>query len=252
MKLTYRDRIILLVLIAAVILIGGFFGLIKPRYNDIKENKQALTAAEEEWNGLDAKIQQIPGMKDKITEIYNASTKLSDDFQKEYKETEDLDKYMQKIVDECKLKISNLEVGAAGDTTLEYYYYTPVIPTTAIFDLADINGNYAKEVNKKLEESNALSQRTAENLLMQQYGISFKSTQENLWKFMDEIDKEKSMVIESVNIADTDFGVNPETGELIEGVETQTDSTGKTVGVSQVTLIVDIYSVYELDKPVLE
>ena len=70
---------------------------------------------------------------------------------------------------------------------------------------------------------------------------------------MDEINKlDKSIVIESVSIADTDFGTNPETKQLLEEAETQKDSTGKDVGVSQATIIVNIYSVYELDEPVLE
>ena len=52
MKLNYRDRVILLAVIAIVVLLGGFFGLIKPKFNDIKENK-AFYPSEETFNHLE-------------------------------------------------------------------------------------------------------------------------------------------------------------------------------------------------------
>lgn len=253
MKLTYRDRVILLVVIALVILVGGFALLIKPRYDDIQKNKKTLDTVQAEWDGYDAKIQEIPQLRDKITEVYNDSKALSDDFYTEYMQPHELDQFMQEIVDKCNLRIAGLEVGTASNASFEYYYHTPTIPAVAIFDLADINGEYSLELAKTLEESAVISARNVEEVLVQQYGISFKSTKENLYKFMEEINKlDKSIVIQSVNITDTNYGTNPVTGELLPTAETQKDSTGKDVGVSAATIVVNVYSVYELDEPVLE
>ena len=48
MKLNYRDKVILAVVLALIVLIGGFFGLIKPKSNEIKENKATLAARQAE------------------------------------------------------------------------------------------------------------------------------------------------------------------------------------------------------------
>jgi hypothetical protein len=253
MKLNYRDRIILLVVVSIVILLAGFFGLIKPRYADIKDNNVKLDQVKAEWDGLDAKIQQIPTMQENIKQLYNDSKQYSDTFITNGSTPsftpEALDQFMQETIDSCNLQITNLEVSSASSTTLGYYYYTPSIPTSAMLDLADLNGEYTKEINAKLEESNAISQRTAEDVLSQQYGIRFTASKNDLWTFMDTIDQlDKSILIESVNISDTDFGYDADTGKLKS--DAKTNKSGE--GVSEVTIVVNIYSTYELDEPVLD
>lgn len=267
MKLNYRDRVILLIVIAVVILAGGFFGLIKPRYGDITENKALLDEVQAEWDGLDAKIQQIPTLQDSIKQIKASADDISKNFftVKDYTDKDgnpimkdgdligfmkpyQLDQYMQQMFDKHNLKVLSMEAGEISDTTLSYYYYTPVVPTTAILDLADINGNYSAEINSKFEESNAISQRIPESLFVQQYGVNVKATKDDLKEFMKEIKNyEKAIRIDSISIADTNFGNDPETGKPVAGAET---IDGK--GISQVTMVLNLYSVYELDEPVLE
>ncbi len=258
MKLNYRDRVILLIVIAVVILVGGFVGLIKPRYSDITENKARRDEVQEEWDGLDAKIQQIPTLRESIKQ-----TKASaDDLAKNFYSGEDLvngeligfmkpyqlDQYMQSIVDESKIKVVSMEAGEIADTTLNYYYYTPVVPTTAILDLADLNGNYSTEIKEKFKESDAISQRVPGNLFCQQYGINVKATKENLRSFMTKINEmDKAIRIDSISIADINFGTDPETGKPVAGAETIDGE-----GISQVTMVLNLYSVYKLDEPVLE
>ena len=123
--------------------------------------------------------------------------------------------------------------------------------------LADLNGNYTAEINKKLEESNAISERVPESLFVQQYGISVKATKDDLWAFMKTIsEKNKAIRIDSISIADTNFGYDPETGKLATGAETMKnkngENAGKDSGISQATIVLNLYSVYELDEPVLE
>lgn len=260
MKLNYRDRIILLVLIGVVILIAGFFGLIKPKYKDIKSNTDQRDTVQAEWDGLDEKIQQIPELEKDIKAIKADADKLSANFYtgndiaegtlSGFIEPYQVDKFMQEVIDKSNVKIMNLEVGKLSDAQLSYYCYTPVVPVTAILDLADLNNNYSMEILKKMAESTALALRPKENLYVQQYGVNVKATKENLWKFMEEINNlNKSINIESVQIMDTDFGVDFETGKMKENVETQKDSSGKDVGVTTATIVINIYSVYNLDEP---
>jgi len=258
MKLNYRDRVILLIVIAVVILVGGFVGLIKPRYNDITDNKAHRDEVQEEWDGLDAKIQQIPELKESIKQTKASADDLSKNFYSGeelangeligFMKPYQLDQYMQSIVDESKIKVISMEAGEITDSTLNYYYYTPVVPTTAILDLADLNGNYSAEISEKFKESDAIALRIPGNLFVQQYGINVKATKENLRSFMTKINEmDKAIRIDSISISDINFGTDPETGKAVAGAETIDGE-----GISQVTMVLNLYSVYELDEPVLE
>ena len=122
MKLNYRDRVILLIIIALVILLGGFFGLIKPRYNDIKENKSTRDTVQAEWDGLDAKIQQIPVLRenikttkadaDKISELFYTGKDIADGNLISFMQPYQLDQYMQEIMDTANLKVMSMEAGS--------------------------------------------------------------------------------------------------------------------------------------------
>ena len=94
MKLNYRDRIIAMVLIAIVILIGGFFGLIRPKSKDITESQAARTQKQEEWDALDQKIKQNPILEKAIMNTYEDSQKLVADFPAEQDFAYQLDQYM--------------------------------------------------------------------------------------------------------------------------------------------------------------
>ena len=102
MKLNYRDKIILGVLLAFVIMLAGFFLLIKPKYTDIKDHKASLEKVQQEKKEVDDKIAEIKPLKEKIKSTYDATMKLTDDFV-EYNDiynASKLDQYMQHFAEE--------------------------------------------------------------------------------------------------------------------------------------------------------
>ena len=59
MKLNYRDKVILGILLAVVILIGGFVGLVKPKSQDIETDQAELDTKQTERDEVQGKLDQI-------------------------------------------------------------------------------------------------------------------------------------------------------------------------------------------------
>lgn len=248
MKLNYRDKVILLAFLSVLVVVAAIFGLIRPKANKIEEDEAALAKVEKEWQEADSKIQAIPGLQDVINKSYDDSKKLSDDFidRTLIDEPYEFDKYMQEYVDKCNgdgkiFEAQSVELGSQSTTAIDYYYFTPGVLTSTMFDAADINGNYQAEIDEQLAKSNALSQRTKETIVKTQYGISVNANKEGIWEFLKTInDMKTSIIIDSVSISDYSFGEDSATPE------TPSDGT------SQATFVVSLYSVFPMDKPVVD
>lgn len=244
MKLNYRDSMILVSVLAVAIVLIGFFTLIKPKMEEIKTDNATLATTQQTWDGVAAKIDEIPGLQEAIQQGYKDSLELSGDFidRTTIDETYKLDQLMQPYIDEFQLEAKVVDLSETTTSALPYYYFKPDVITTSMFDAADVNGNYRAEIEKLQEESVALSQRNAETVMVTRYGFMAKGTKENIWKFMDKINSlGTTILIDSVNIADYTFGeAAREAGEI------DVDNT------SEVTFVISLYSAVDMDEPVVE
>ena len=244
MKLNYRDKMILVCLAAVLVLVCVGFLLIKPKYQEIQDNNETLKTTQETWNGIKAKIDQIDPLKDEIKTTYKSSSELADDFADVtlVDTPEELDEYFQKTADDCKIEIKSVDLSSPATADLGYYFFTPSTLSSSMLDAADINGSYAEETAKLLEESKALSERTKETVIRTQYGISGKAKKEDVWKFMESIKKfDTTMLINSVNISDYSFGE-----------DAKAKDPSKADDKSDVSFVISIYSVFPMDEPNVE
>lgn len=250
MKFSYRDKMILIGLATAVIVLLGVFLGIKPTIKNIKDDKAELKKVEEEWTEKKAKIDKIPGLQEDINTTYEASKKLSEEFISrdvfgaEYTNdgsTFKVDKFLQEHLDECNIEVRTLDIGAPNIAEIGYYYNTPSVLTSSMLDAADVNGNYSEQIDDIKAESNSLSQRSREPVIRTQYGVSAKATKEDIWKFMDKIKSlDTTILIDTVTIADFTFG------EDLEQVDPEDRDK------SDVSFVISAYSVFPMDKPVVE
>lgn len=244
MKLNYRDSMILIGVLSVAILLAGFFLFVKPKIQEIKDDNATLETVEAEWQGIEAKINEIGPLQDAIKQAYTDATALASDFVDEnlVNQTFELDQFMQPYVDECNLEASVVDLADTSTQTLAYYYFTPSVLTSSMFDAADVNGAFAAEIADAQAESNALSQRTAETVMCTKYGVSAKGTRENIWAFMEKINSlDTTILIDSVSITDYTFGEK----EREAGIADVDDT-------SEVTFVVSIYSVFDMDEPIVE
>lgn len=66
LKLSYRDKVIFIVVMVILVLVAGFFLLIKPKFADVESAKSTLELKQQEKADIDAKIDTLPGIIDSL------------------------------------------------------------------------------------------------------------------------------------------------------------------------------------------
>jgi hypothetical protein len=258
MKLNYRDKIILGVLLAFVILLGGFFLLIKPKYTSIQDNKEKLVKVEKERDEVDAKIAEIPGLQDEIKSTYEATKKLTNDFvaYNDIYNARKVDQYMQHFAEDSEVKITTLTASDISEATLDYYFFTPTFIGADQLKGADLNGDRQAANTKLSEESDSLKARTKERVLNASYIINVTGTKEGVYNYLKAIEEQdKTIIINSVTI--NGVFINPEAIEKQAkalSLEISEDQRKQLEDDAEATaqLNISLYSVFDLSEPNVE
>ena len=241
MKLNYREKVILGILLAVVILIAGFVGLVKPKTQDIEDDTALRETKRTEQQEVEDEIAQIEPLKKKIDNTYQGTNKLAGDFvpMEEINDTFALDQYMREYAEESEVKILKLEVEELSSTPLKYYYFTPEVLSEDLFAASDLNGDSQAAFDELSAESDSLSERTEEEVVGTEYAVKVRGTRENIWAYMQAIeDIGDARIISSVKFQDYSFGESNEEEPVAEGE-----------GETEVDFVVSFYSVYEMAKP---
>lgn len=245
MKLNYRDRIILGVLLAIALLVASFFLLIKPKNEEIKTNKVTLADLEQQRDETDALIAEIPGIKTDITNAYNESKKLVADFvdYNDITNARKVDQYMQSFAEENEVKIMSVNPSGLGEGTLNYYYFTPSFVGEDQMTIADINGTMQKQKDEALAESQNLEARTSESVLSATYSVNVMAEdKENFWNYMKALEEQdETIIINSVTLTNI---------EIKEDKRISDDEKEDLIPTAQFN--VTLYSMYEMEEPNLE
>ncbi len=246
MKLNYRDKVILGAILALALLIAGFFLWIKPEISDIGTNKDRLAQLESDKEKVADEIAEIPGIKDDINDIYAKSKEFSGPFL-EYNSiytSRKVDQYMQSFATDSKVKILSLTPSDLSAETLGYYYFEPVFVGEDMRTSVDINGDDAEEMASDKAESESLSERTEEQVLSATYTITVEGEKEDIWKYMEAIEKQsETIIINSISFTDLQLKERKDDDDEDEEEEEILPS-------AQIT--VTLYSVYEMAQPYLE
>ena len=249
MKLNYRDKVILGIVLAIAIVLAGYFALIKPKNEEIKTNNRKLESLEVIEKDYKQKIEQIEPLKTTINEIADETGKITKNFVEKDKvsNTVLLDRYMQKFAVDNEIRLTSLAVSDQDDTTIPFYYMEGKDIGSGLRALADINGDYQKEVDAQNAEANQLSDKPAANALMAQYGIEATCTQENLYKFMDAIaDYDKAVIINSVSYSKAEKEEDKDKAD-----EKNNDLEKKSIEPEdevEAKIVISLYSVYDLPQ----
>lgn len=220
---------VVLIISVIVILVAGFFALVKPTYSKLVQHQNTYETTKTEWDGIKQKLDAIPTLKTTITDIYNgakddAKLFVNDEAFGDTNETFTsdrinyaIDQYIQPALDESNLKVDNLAIGSAGSIGVDYYFYTPNVVTYALLEAADINGNYAQTINEELKTSTLIQERQVAEMLGQNISLSVSGTRENLMTFLDAIKSdEHAVIVESLDISDYQFNGGIEGEQVVE------------------------------------
>lgn len=250
MKLNYRDKIILGALLAFVVLLGGFFLLIKPKYTEIKDSKSKLAATQKEEKEVKDKIAEIEPLKKKIKETYDATTKLTDDFvdYNDIYNSRALDQYMQSFAEDNEVKILSLQVKEPSTSNLDYYYFKPTFVGEDMLKQSDLNGDKEKSLEADKAESEALKARTKESLISTSYTVNVEGERENIWNYLKALEEQdKTIIVDTASLKE----IIIDEDEAKEQAEKDA-ADGKEKSVPQAQFTISLYSVYDLAEPNLE
>ncbi|MBR4101878.1 MAG: hypothetical protein IKK51_08400 [Oscillospiraceae bacterium] len=257
MEMSYRDKMVLLVVGVIVILVGGFFALIKPKYDDMKANKAAYVKTQETWTGIKREIDAIPTYKNKITEIYNESkdtakifintafTSANADYAHDHTAYE-LDQYIQPAVDASNVEITSMKLDDVSAQKIEYYYHIPNVLTYSLLEAADVNGNYAKEVAEVLKSGIVLETRETAELQTVDVEMTVNGTKESLMKFLEGIDSDKNAIlVNEVAVENYQFTDGLELDEYGDPMPGENLEEGTSI----MLLNIRFFSAKEVDQP---
>lgn len=249
MKLSYREKIGLLIFIVAVVIIVFIAWPIKTIKANIETHEAQEQTIQKEYDDTKRLIAQIPTIESNIKKVYEDSKELSKDFTI-HRENFEIDKLVQEILNTPKYKESGknkMEIvgafkeGKASDSSLEFYYYEPDVVVYPILEAADTNGDMLEKTDKKLYDkvNNALIIKPLEKqaVEMNTASVDLRFTKEALLAFQDELKAlDPGIRITAVTIADYKFGLLEELPE--------------DVGYSNGTIEFSFYTMQQIQEPV--
>ncbi len=276
-----RDKMIIIIMTIIVILVAGFFAMIRPKYRQLVADTETFVATQTEWQGIDAKLNAIPGLKDSITEAYNKSNKTAQlfvnevfaDVTKNYSDEKAnvvADEHIQPAIDESSLMVNSMDISGVTAQDIEYYYYTPNVVTYSLLEAADVNGNYANEISDLLLNSMVLDETATAEVMTNTVNLRMTGNKESLMLFLDAIKNDKNAIlVESVSVNDYTFtgGMEEENQPAQTPAEPQVDEEGNPIepvaeapqqtpsnvaageGTSEMTINVVFYNAKPIDTP---
>ncbi len=248
MKLSYREKIGLLIVTVLLFVIIFIMWPIKTFKNSIKEHEAERETVQADYDEVNRKLARIPVIEGNINKMYEETKGLSDKFFAQVDNIQ-VDKYFEgvlnkepyvkggknqiEIIDEFKINDSE-----AGD--IPFYFYVPNIVTYPILEAADTNGNLLETTDKALYDKAmnavALDELGNQQVEVRKVTVPMKFTKEAILALEDELkSKETGVRISGVKIEDYTFGLLAEIPE--------------DKGFSEGEVIFDFYTMQQIQKP---
>lgn len=257
MKLSYREKIGLLVLLVAVVIIIFVAWPIRLIRANIKAHKVEEAKVLEEYEETHRLIDQIPTIEGNIKRVYEESKGLSAKFAP-HMENIEFDKYFETLLNKEPYKkagknalelTGGLTISDAGTGTIPFYYYTPNVITYPILEYADTNGNLLETTDKALYDKavNAYSMETLtpQDVEVRTISVPMKFTKEALLALEDELKKDGTgMRITSVTIDDYTFNNASDIPSAPAGQNNQDDK-----GYSEGEVVFEFYTMQQIQEP---
>lgn len=149
MKLSYRDKVIIIVVSVLVVLGVGIFCFAKPKYEDLQVSKERLTAKEEEKSQVEAKMGTLETLKKQLEDSIDAVVEDQEKFlsEKEYGDTYQVSKYlMESLAPISNFKITGVTMDSLAKTSLDPYSYQKNAVAYPMKVNGDIAGKLPPEV----------------------------------------------------------------------------------------------------------
>jgi len=260
MKISYREKIVLLVVVVLTVILIFVMWPIKNLRASIKEHQATHAAVKEVYDENHRIINEIPKIEANITKIYDESKGINDTFVL-HKENFEIDEYVQNILnnsdkfkgtDKNKFEVlSSFVQSEAVADTLSFYYSKPSVITYTILENADINGDLLEKndpaLYKKVNDAVIIEELEEQEVELHQGTISARFTKDSLFDFIDLLEeKETGIIVDNVTITDYHFN-NDQPAEFYADPVNK-DLEGYTDGI----VALSFYTMEEIQEPVFD
>lgn len=249
MKLSYRDRVILVVVMILAIIAIIFFALIKPKAKQIVKNNTKCEELEKEWTEKEREHQQINGLRSTIQKGRDSGVDTAKYFT-ELRSAYQIDQFLQPILDENNIKlVENFTVSDPNTSALDFYYYVPSRPVYDIYKNADLDGSMAAALQEEQKEAAAASSMGTQSVAYGSAKVICRVTKEELTNFLADIKAlDTSIIVRKVTIDDYTFCPrDSQAGKLAAALQ----DADEIIDHSRVTIDIAFYSVQQATDPYL-
>ncbi|WP_044975713.1 hypothetical protein [Ruminococcus sp. HUN007] len=219
MKLSYREKVGLLIVVILAVVIVFIAWPIKIIKGNIKNHKEEQAKIKVTYEDTQRKIDEIPVIEGNIKAVYEGSKDLSSKFV-EHMSNVEVAKYFETLLNKAPYKKAGkndleikgaLKINDAETAEIPFYYYVPDVITYPILEKADTNGDLLEKKDSKLYEKamNAVRMEELEEqeIEVRTVTVPMRFTKEALLKLEDELkDNETGIRISSVKVDDYTFG----------------------------------------------
>lgn len=235
MKLSYRDKVIIIIVAVIVVLGVGIFCFIKPQVENLKIAEDRLASKQAEKDQVDAKIGTLESLEKTLEDNIKAIEEDQKQFisEREIPETYQINQYIKEKLAESDVQIKGMTLNALAPTTIDAYFYNKLALAYPMKINADIANKLPEEVMNAYNNSYPAAPA----------GTTIAGTILNVEYECDEPDQ----VFEAIQaIADNEENIYLLTAsaDFKAAEEAPTDAEGAAVNGS---LTIMIYEIYPLD-----
>lgn len=141
MKLSYRDKVIFVVVIVIIVLAVGFFVFVKAKIQESQDVQANLAVKQQELDEVHAKIETLDGLKTRLKDTIKEVDELQEDFLDE-KVNYEVDQYLSELLSEIPgLQLKGMAITGEQTGDLSAYFYTKNSTAYDIKMNADLSGD---------------------------------------------------------------------------------------------------------------
>lgn len=144
MKLSYRDKVIIIVVAVLVVIGVGIFCIIKPKYESLQVEKDRLATTESQRDEVQAKMDTLDSLQKRLEDDVKAVEEEQEQFldEREYGDTYQISMYLMEKIQSAGVEITGVAMEPLSSGTLDAYYYNK----NAVAYPLKINGDIANKL----------------------------------------------------------------------------------------------------------
>ena len=204
LKLSYRDKVIFIVVMVILVLVGGFFLLIKPKFKDVEIAKNNLATKQQEKTNIDTKISTLPGLIQSMKDAAESIKEKQEIFLPEGHPYEN-ENYIREFLNELDISIKSMNTEYTEGSAISRYVVSP--EHILVYDnkiKADIYNELPEEVYNKY--NNVQREAYADAIIgVTTMTVTFKSDLmgEDVYAVIDRIaSDEKTIILNTISTSE--------------------------------------------------